>query len=72
MSASGRSPARSADVGRIFGLSLTAALNPTLLAAVTVMLTLLSPKRLLLGYLVGAAVTSISPSGEAELTLEPH
>jgi hypothetical protein len=47
-------------VGRVFGLSLTAALNPTLLAAVTLMLTLLSPKRLLLGYLVGAAVTSIT------------
>jgi Sap, sulfolipid-1-addressing protein len=47
-------------VGRVFTLSLTAALNPTLLAAVTVMLTLLSPKRLLSGYLAGALVTSIT------------
>jgi Sap, sulfolipid-1-addressing protein len=47
-------------MGRVFGFSLTAALNPTLLAAVTLMLTLLSPKRLLLGYLVGAAVTSVT------------
>jgi hypothetical protein len=47
-------------VGKVFSFSLTAALNPTLLAAVTVMLTLLSPKRLLSGYLVGAVVTSIT------------
>lgn len=47
-------------MGRVFGFALTAALNPTLLAAVTVMLTLLSPKRLLLGYLVGAGVTSVT------------
>jgi Sap, sulfolipid-1-addressing protein len=47
-------------MGRIFVLSLTAALNPTLLAAVTVMLTLLNPKRMLAGYLAGAAITSIT------------
>ena len=47
-------------MGRVFGFSLTAALNPTLLAAVTVMLSLLRPKRLLLGYLVGAAVVSVT------------
>jgi hypothetical protein len=47
-------------VGRVLTLSLTAALNPTLLAAVTVMLTLISPKRLLSGYLAGAMVTSIT------------
>ncbi len=34
--------------------------NPTLLAAVTVMLLLPSPKRLMLGYLLGAYTTSIS------------
>lgn len=39
---------------------LSPRLNPSLLAAVTVMLTLLSPKRLLTGYLAGALVTSIS------------
>jgi cytochrome c biogenesis protein CcdA len=47
-------------VGRVFTLALTAALNPTLLAAVTVMLTLLSPKKLLTGYLAGAMITSIT------------
>jgi hypothetical protein len=34
--------------------------NPTLLAAVTVMMLLPSPKRLMLGYLLGAYLTSIS------------
>jgi hypothetical protein len=47
-------------VGRVFTLSLTAALNPTLLAATTLMLTLLKPKRLLTGYLAGAMVTSVA------------
>jgi hypothetical protein len=36
-------------MARVFVFSLTAALNRTLLAAVTVMLTLPNPKRLLLG-----------------------
>ena len=40
--------------------AFTAALNPTLLAATTVMLLLPSPKRLLLGYLLGAYMTSIT------------
>jgi hypothetical protein len=47
-------------MGRVFAFAFTAALNPTLLAAVTLMLTLPSPKRLLLGYLLGALVTSIT------------
>jgi hypothetical protein len=47
-------------VGRVFVFSLTAALNPSLLAAVTLMLTLASPKRLLLGYLLGAVVKSVT------------
>jgi hypothetical protein len=47
-------------VSYIFLLSLTAALNPTLLTATTVMLVLPSPKRLLLGYLLGALMTSIT------------
>jgi hypothetical protein len=47
-------------MAKVFTLSLTAALNPTLLAAVTVMLTLLSPKRLLSGYLAGAMLTSLT------------
>ena len=47
-------------MGQVFVFSLTAALNPTLLAAVTVMLTLSNPQRLLLGYLLGAALTSVT------------
>ncbi|HEX5191851.1 MAG TPA: GAP family protein [Solirubrobacteraceae bacterium] len=46
-------------MGRVFGFALTAALNPTLLTAVTVMLALLKPARLLLGYLLGAMLTGV-------------
>jgi hypothetical protein len=69
---------------RVVVFALTAALNPTLLAAVTVMLTLPSPRRLLLGYLLGAALTSVtcglllvfllpgsSTSGTAKHTISP-
>jgi hypothetical protein len=48
------------DLGSIFVLSLLAMLTPTLLAAVTVMMLLPNPKRLMLGYLLGAYTTSIS------------
>jgi Sap, sulfolipid-1-addressing protein len=48
------------DVVQVFLLALLAMLNPTLLAAVTLMLFLPSPKRLMLGYLLGAYLTSIS------------
>jgi Sap-like sulfolipid-1-addressing protein len=48
------------DLGSIFLLSLLAMLTPTLLAAVTVMMLLPNPKRLMLGYLLGAYTTSIS------------
>lgn len=44
----------------IFLLSLFATFNPTLLAALTVMLLLPSPKRLMVGYLLGAYTTSIT------------
>jgi hypothetical protein len=47
-------------VGRVFVLALTAALNPSLLTAVAVMLTLERPKRLLSGYLIGAVMTSVT------------
>jgi Sap-like sulfolipid-1-addressing protein len=47
-------------VGDVFFLAFLAALYPTLLAATTVMLMLPHPKRLLLGYLLGAAMTSIA------------
>jgi Sap, sulfolipid-1-addressing protein len=48
------------DLVEIFLLSLLAMFNPTLLAAVTLMLLLPSPKRLMLGYLLGAYTASIS------------
>ena len=41
-------------------LSLTASLNPTLVAATTVMLLLDKPVRLMCGYLLGAYLTSIT------------
>jgi hypothetical protein len=47
-------------MGDIFLLSLVAAANATLLAAVTVMLFLEDPKRLLLGYLTGALLVSLT------------
>jgi hypothetical protein len=48
------------DLIQILGLALAAMANPTLLAAVTVMLLMPNPKRLMLGYLLGAYTTSIS------------
>jgi Sap, sulfolipid-1-addressing protein len=47
-------------LSKVFLFALTAALNPTLLAATTVMLLLSNPKRLLLGYLLGAYTTGIA------------
>jgi cytochrome c biogenesis protein CcdA len=47
------------DVFSIFLLSLLAMFNPTLLAAVTVMMLLPEPRRLIAGYLAGALLSSI-------------
>ena len=47
-------------MSQIFLFALAAALNPTLLAATTVMLVLDNPERLLLGYLCGAVLTSVT------------
>ena len=47
-------------MSQIFVLALAAALNPTLLGATTVMLVLDRPERLLLGYLCGAVLTSVT------------
>jgi hypothetical protein len=44
----------------VFLLSLFSMFNPSLLAAVTVMLLLPNPKRLMVGYLLGAYLTSIT------------
>ena len=47
-------------MGEVILLSLTASLNPTLVGATTVMLLLDKPTRLMLGYLLGAYMTSIT------------
>ncbi len=47
-------------MGPVILLSLTASFNPTLVAATTVMLLLPSPRKLMLGYLLGAYMTSIT------------
>jgi hypothetical protein len=47
-------------VGSVVLLSLTASLNPTLVACTTVMLLLDRPVRLMMGYLAGAYLTSIT------------
>jgi hypothetical protein len=48
------------DLLSIFLLSLLAMFNPTLLAAVTVMMLLPNTKKLMFGYLLGAYTTSIA------------
>ncbi len=48
------------DLLAVFLLSLVALFNPSLLAAVTVMLLLKNPMRPMLGYLLGAYMTSIT------------
>src|ERR1700761_4587876 len=47
-------------MGDVLLLALTAALNPTLVAASTLMMLLPNPRRLMLGYLLGALMTSIT------------
>ncbi len=47
-------------MGEVLLLALTASLNPTLLAATTLMLLLERPAKLMLGYLLGASMTSIT------------
>jgi Sap, sulfolipid-1-addressing protein len=47
-------------MGNVILLSLTASLNPTLVAATTVMLLLEKPVKLMAGYLAGAYITSIT------------
>ena len=47
-------------MGQVILLSLTASLNPTLVGATTVMLLLDHPAKLMVGYLLGAYVTSIT------------
>ncbi len=47
-------------MGDVYVFALTAAANPTLLAATTLLLTLPRPKRLLLGYWLGAIITIVT------------
>jgi len=47
-------------VEQVLVFSFTAMANPTLLAAVTVLLLLPNPKMLMLGYLLGALLTSVT------------
>jgi len=47
-------------LGKVYVFALSAALNPTLLTATTVMLLLPKPKRLLLGYWLGAMTTGLT------------
>jgi hypothetical protein len=54
------SPVAPRAMGNIFLLSLVSAANATLLASVTVMLFLPSPKQLLLGFLLGALLVSLT------------
>jgi hypothetical protein len=53
-------PTEEQRMGQVFVFSLTAALNPSLLTAVTVMLQLEKPRRLLTGYLLAALLTSVT------------
>lgn len=48
------------DLGVVLGLALLSMLNPSLVAATTVMLLLPNPRRLMLGYLLGAYMTAIT------------
>ena len=47
-------------MGDVLPFALTAAVYPTLVAATTLMLLLPNPKRLMLGYLLGAMTTSVT------------
>ncbi len=50
----------SSNLVDVFLLSLVSMFNPSLLAAVTVMLLLPSPRRLMVGYVLGAYLTSMT------------
>ena len=51
---------RNGPMKQVLLFSLTAMANPTLVAATTVMLLLPHPEKLMLGYLLGALLTSIT------------
>jgi hypothetical protein len=57
-------------MGKVVGLAFVSALNPSLVAATTVMLLLPRPNRLMLGYWIGALLTSITLGLLIVFTLE--
>jgi hypothetical protein len=57
-------------MGKIVGLAFVNALSPTLVAATTIMLLLPRPKRLMLGYWLGAMLTSVTLGLVIVFTLE--
>ena len=57
-------------MGKVVGLAFTSALNPSLVTATTVMLLLPRPERLMLGYWVGALLTSVTLGLVIVFTLE--
>lgn len=57
-------------MGKVVGLAFTSALNPSLVAATTVMLLLPRPARSMLGYWLGAMLTSITLGLVIVFTLE--
>jgi Sap, sulfolipid-1-addressing protein len=57
-------------MGEVVLLSFTSAFNPTLIAVTTLMLLLPNPKRLMLGYWLGALLTSITLGLVIVFTLE--
>jgi len=60
----------SSDLGVVFGLALLSMLNPSLVAATTVMLLLPRPRSLMLAYLLGAYMTAITVGLVIVFTLE--
>ena len=57
-------------MGEVALLSFTSAFNPTLIAVTTLMLLLPDPKRLMLGYWLGAMLMSITLGLVIVFTLE--
>jgi hypothetical protein len=57
-------------MGKVVGLAFTSALNPTLVAATTIMLLLAHPKRLMIGYWFGAMLTAVTLGLVIIFTLE--
>jgi hypothetical protein len=57
-------------MGKVVGLAFLSAINPTLVAATTVMLLLPRPQRLMLGYWLGSILTSIAIGLVIVFTLE--